>query len=99
VNNAPVGSPKGTAVDAFNFDMIARCWSGPPDPSWPIPATFEAAREDLRSEDDRLATLEAVRHAVHAARVPHGTGVLIGSVMGAALWIGISFFALKLFGN
>jgi len=55
--------------------------------------------EDLRIDDDRLATLEVVRHEVHTARFPHGTGVLIGSVMGVPLWIGILVLALKLFGN
>ena len=99
MNNAPAGRPKGTEVNAFILDMIARCQSGKPDPSWPTPATFDATREDLRIEDDRLATLKVVRHEVHTARFPHGTGVLIGSVMGAALWIGILVLALKLFGN
>ena len=98
MNNAPVGRPKGTEVNASIFDMIARCQSGKPDPSWPTPATFEAAREDIRLEDDRLAMREVVRQ-VHTARFPHGTGILIGSVMGAALWIGILVLALKLFGN
>lgn len=50
-------------------------------------------------EDDRFATLEVVRHEVHAARFPHGTGLLIGAVIGAALWIGILVLAFKLFGH